>query len=115
MPRFIEIRHIANIALEMLRKSPDAFARLDLEAVIQIVRQDELVDEKFSSIIRQLITLIMEDPRKISTALEILSVAKAIELVGDHAKNISEYVVYMVKGKDVRHVTVEVIEREVQE
>jgi phosphate transport system protein len=115
MPRFIEIRHVANIALEMLRKSLDAFARLDLAAAAQVVRQDELVDEEFRSIIRQLITFMMEDPRMISTSLEILFAAKAIERIGDHAKNMSEYVVYLVKGKDVRHVTVEEIEREVQQ
>lgn len=115
MPRLIEIRHVANIALEMLRKSLDAFARLDVKTAAQVVRQDELVDEEFRSIIRQLITFMMEDPRMISTSLEILFVAKAIERIGDHAKNISEYVVYLVKGKDVRHVTVEEIEREVQQ
>jgi len=115
MPRFIEIKHVASIAVEMLRKSLDAFARLDLGAAAQVVRQDELVDEEFRSIMRQLITFMMEDPRNISSALEILFVAKAIERIGDHAKNMSEYVVYMVKGKDVRHVTVEEIEREVRE
>ena len=115
MPRFIEIRHVANIALDMLRKSLDAFARLDVKTAAQVVRQDELVDEEFRSIIRQLITFMMEDPRMISTSLEILFVAKAIERIGDHAKNMSEYVVYLVKGKDVRHVTVEEIEREVQQ
>lgn len=115
IPRFIEIRHVATIALEMLRKSLDAFARLDLEAAAQVVRQDELVDEEFRSIMRQLITFMMEDPRKISTSLEILFIAKAIERIGDHAKNMSEYVVYMVKGKDVRHVAIEEIEREIRE
>ncbi len=115
MSRFIEIRHVASIALEMLRKSLDAFARLDLTAAAQVVRQDEQVDEEFRSIMRQLITFMMEDPRTISTALEILFVAKAIERIGDHAKNMSEYVVYMVKGRDVRHVDVEEIEREVRE
>jgi phosphate transport system protein len=115
MPRFVEIRHVAHIAMEMLRKSLDAFARLDLASAAQVVRQDELVDEEFRSIMRQLITFMMEDPRKISTALEILFIAKAIERIGDHAKNMAEYVIYMVKGKDVRHVTVEEIEREVSE
>lgn len=115
MPRFVEIKHMANMAMDMVHKALDSFARLDLNTAAQIVRQDELVDEEFRSIMRQLITFMMEDPRKISTSLEILFVAKAIERIGDHAKNMSEYVVYMVKGKDVRHVTAEEIEREVRE
>lgn len=113
LPSFTEIRHAAELALDMLRKSLDAFARLDLAYAAQVVRQDQMVDEEFRSIMRYLITFMMEYPRTISTALEILFVAKAIERIGDHAKNMSEYVVYMVKGKDVRHVTVEEIEREV--
>jgi phosphate transport system protein len=115
LPRYTEIKHAAEMALDMLRKSLDAFARLDLAYAAQVVRQDELVDEEFRTIMRYLITFMMEDPRTISTALEILFVAKAIERIGDHAKNMSEYVIYMVKGKDVRHVTVEEIEREVLE
>ncbi|MBI5919287.1 MAG: phosphate signaling complex protein PhoU [Nitrosomonadales bacterium] len=114
LPRYNEIKHAADIALDMLRKSLDAFARLDLSTAAQVVRQDEQVDEEFRAIMRYLITFMMEDPRTISTSLEILFVAKAIERIGDHAKNMSEYVVYMVKGRDVRHVTVEEIEREVQ-
>jgi phosphate transport system protein len=115
LPRYNEIKHASDIALDMLRKSLDAFARLDLATAAQVVRQDELVDEEFRAIMRYLITFMMEDPRTISTSLEILFVAKAIERIGDHAKNMSEYVVYMVKGRDVRHVTVEEIEREVLE
>ncbi len=115
MPRFVEIKHMADIAIEMLHKALDSFARLDLNAAAHIVRQDELVDAEFRSIMRHLITFMMEDPRKISTSLEILFVAKAIERIGDHAKNMSEYVVYMVKGKDVRHVTADEIEREIRE
>ena len=99
----------------MLRKSLDAFARLDLTTAAQVVRQDEQVDEEFRSIIRQLITFMMEDPRKISTSLEILFIAKAIERIGDHAKNMAEYVVYMVKGRDVRHVTADELERQLRE
>ena len=102
-PRFHEIRHVANIAMEMLRKSLDAFARLDVAEAAQVARQDELVDEEFRSIIRQLVTFMMEDPRNISSSIEILFAAKAIERIGDHAKNMSEYVIYLVKGKDVRH------------
>lgn len=115
LPSFKEVTHAAELALDMLRKSLDAFARLDLAYAAQVVRQDQMVDEEFRIIMRYLITFMMEDPRTISTALEILFVAKAIERIGDHAKNMSEYVVYMVKGKDVRHVTVEEIEREVSE
>ena len=109
---FIEIRHVASIALEMLHKSLDAFVHLDVTEAVQVVRQDRLVDNEFRSIIRQLITYMMEDPRKISIAIETLFAAKAIERIGDLAKNIAEYVIYMVKGKDVRHVTVEEIEQE---
>jgi len=115
MPRYSEIRHSAKLVQDMLHKALDAFARLDLSGVTNIVRQDEQVDEEYRAIMRHLITFMMEDPRTISTAFEILFVAKAIERIGDHAKNISEYVVYMVKGRDVRHVTVEEIEREVQD
>ena len=113
LPRYTEIKHAADLALDMLRKSLDAFARLDLAHAAQVVRQDELVDAEFRTIMRYLIIFMMEDPRTISTALEILFIAKAIERIGDHAKNMSEYVVYMVKGKDVRHVSVEEIEREI--
>ena len=113
-PRFDKIKYVANLTLEMLLKSLDAFANLDISEVPQVVRQDEQVDEEFRIIIRYLVSFMMEDPRSISSALEILFVAKAIERIGDHAKNMSEYVVYMVKGRDVRHITVEEIEREVQ-
>jgi len=114
LPRYHEISHAAEIAVDMLRKSLDAFARLDVAMAAQVVRQDDQVDEEFRAIMRYLITFMMEDPRTISTSLEILFVAKAIERIGDHAKNMSEYVIYMVKGRDVRHVTVDEIEREVR-
>lgn len=112
VPRTSEIQHVADIALGMLRTSLDAFARLDLTVAAKVVRQDEQVDKAFASILRQLITFMMEDPRTISHAIEILFIAKAIERIGDHAKNMSEYVVYLVKGKDVRHTSVETFERE---
>jgi phosphate transport system protein len=112
LPRFGEIKVAAGIALEMLKKALDAFARVDISEAAAVVRQDRLLDEQFRGIMRQLITFMMEDPRTISTSIEILFVAKALERIGDHAKNMSEYVVYLVKGKDVRHVTVEEFERE---
>ncbi len=110
--RASEIQHVAEIALGMLRNALDAFARLDLTVAAKVVRQDEQVDREFVGILRQLITFMMEDPRTISHAIEILFIAKAIERIGDHAKNMSEYVVYLVKGKDVRHTGVEALERE---
>jgi phosphate transport system protein len=115
LPRYNEIKHASRLVLDMLRKSLDAFAHLDIASVAEVVRQDEQVDEEFHTIMRYLVTYMMEDPRTISTAIDILFVAKAIERIGDHAKNMSEYVVYMVKGRDVRHVTVEEIERELRE
>jgi phosphate transport system protein len=102
MPR-LELKHVASLAIDMLRKALDSFARLDSLAAAQVVRQDELVDDEFRSILRQLITFMMEDPRTITRSLEVLFVAKALERIGDHSKNMAEYVVYMVEGKDVRH------------
>ncbi len=112
VPRMADIGRMADIARGMLRNALDSFARLDLAVAAKVVRQDEQVDDSFRGILRQLITFMMEDPRTISHAIEILFVAKAIERIGDHAKNMSEYVVYMVKGKDVRHTGVEGFERE---
>lgn len=114
VPR-IELKHAAGLAADMLHKSLDAFARLDLRVAADVVRQDAEVDREFKSIMRQLITYVMEDPRCISRGLEVLFIAKSIERIGDHAKNIAEYVVYMVKGRDVRHTSVEEIEREARE
>ncbi len=102
-PPRLELRHVASLALSMLRKALDAFARLDVHAALEVVKQDRGVDDEFRSILRQLITFMMEDPRTITYCLEILFVAKAIERIGDHAKNMAEYVVYMVEGRDVRH------------
>ena len=110
--RFATIRHAADIAVSMLRQALDAFARLDTSEAAGIIRQDVAIDTEFRSILRQLITFMMEDPRTISTALEIVWIAKAIERIGDHAKNIAEDVIYIVKGTDVRHTTADVVERE---
>jgi phosphate transport system protein len=112
-PRLVEIRRMSTMAVDMLRKALDSFARLDVSGSAEVVRTDQHVDDEFRAILRQLITFMMEDPRTISVSIEILFIAKALERIGDHAKNISEYVIYMVKGKDVRHVTLEEIEREI--
>lgn len=99
----VDVRHAAEVALAMLRQALDAFARLDVEAARQAIRQDAAIDAEFRSLLRQLVTYMMEDPRTITTALEIVWVAKAIERIGDHAKNMAEYVIYIVRGTDVRH------------
>lgn len=113
LPRFSEVKYMADLVLEMLRKALDAFARLDATKAVDIGRQDQAVDEEFRLNLRHLITYMMEDPRTISVFIDILFAIKAIERMGDHAKNMSEYVVYMVKGKDVRHTSLEEIEKEV--
>jgi phosphate transport system protein len=106
------VKHVGEIALGMLRKALDALARLDPIAAASIVREDFAIDEEFQAIVRQLITFMMEDPRTISESLEILWIAKAIERIGDHSKNMAEQVIYIVRGTDVRHTTVEELERE---
>ena len=109
---FAGIRHAATIAVSMLRQGLDAFARLDAVEAAKVIREDRAIDSEFRSILRQLITFMMEDPRTISTALEIVWVAKAVERIGDHAKNVAEDVIYIVRGTDVRHTAIEQVERE---
>jgi phosphate transport system protein len=114
-PRFVEIKAMAVTARDMLHMALDAFARSDATKVVEIARMDEEVDAQFQAAIRQLITFMLEDPRTISFSLEVLFIAKAVERIGDHAKNISEYVVYMVKGKDIRHTSMEEMEEAAQD
>ena len=111
--RFPSIRHAAQTAVRMLRQALDAFARLDAALAADVVKEDVAIDDEFRSVLRQLITYMMEDPRTISPALEIVWVAKAIERIGDHAKNLAEQVIYIVKGTDVRHTSFADIEREI--
>ncbi|EGF32544.1 Phosphate transport system regulatory protein PhoU [Oxalobacteraceae bacterium IMCC9480] len=100
---FETVRVIATSAADMLHDALDAFARLDAKQAVRLIAQDAVIDHEFRSIMRSLITFMMEDPRTISSALDTLWVAKAIERIGDHAKNIAEYVIYIVEGKDIRH------------
>ncbi|MFL6718906.1 MAG: phosphate signaling complex protein PhoU [Burkholderiaceae bacterium] len=97
------VRVIADSAGALLHDALDSFARLDAQQATRLIAQDKAVDHEFRSIMRNLITFMMEDPRTISSALETLWVAKAVERIGDHAKNIAEYVIYIVEGKDIRH------------
>ncbi|MGQ0442431.1 MAG: phosphate signaling complex protein PhoU [Methylophilaceae bacterium] len=98
-----DVRHLAKAASSQLRKALDTFARLDTVEAMVVIAADEDLDNEFKAIVRQLITYMMEDPRAITTALDIITIARAIERVGDHAKNIAEQVIYIVEGRDVRH------------
>jgi phosphate transport system protein len=106
----MELRVAADLASELLRKALDAFARLDTAAALSILKDDDLIDREFDGFLRILVTYMMEDPRTISASLDLLFIAKAIERIGDHAKNIAEFIIYIVKGADVRHASMNEIE-----
>jgi len=107
-----EIKLSGEMAVSILRRALDAFARLDTVAAAQIVRDDKAIDDEFRAFVRKLVTYMMEDPRTISAGLDYLFIAKAVERIGDHAKNIAEFIIYIVKGTDVRHVSRDQLERE---
>lgn len=109
-----ELRVAAEMASGMLRKALDALARLDTKSAVVILKEDDLIDDEFDGFVRKLITYMMEDPRKISPSLDLLFVAKAIERIGDHSKNVAEQIIYLVEGKDIRHETMDVIESAVK-
>jgi len=106
----LELRVASDMASGLLRKALDAFARLDTTAALAILKEDDLIDQEFDGFVRKLITYMMEDPRMISPSLDLLFLAKAIERIGDHAKNIAELIIYIVKGADVRHTSIDQIE-----
>ena len=104
----------ADLAIAQLRKALDAFARLDTAKALEVLKQDDQIDQEFDGLLRKLITYMMEDPRTISSSIDLVFVAKAIERVGDHAKNLAEAIIYVVKGTDVRHTSVEAVENVVR-
>ena len=112
--RLVPLTHLSEVALGMLRRALDAFARLDAAAAARVCGEDAAIDEEFRAILRQLITFMMEDPRTITTSLQVVWVAKAFERIGDHAKNIAEFIIYIVKGADVRHTSMQDIESALQ-
>ena len=108
-----ELEMLAEHVQEMVRDSLDAFSRLDAEDALAVIEEDKLVDEQYDMVTRQCITLMMEDPRTIRRFLDVTWAARALERIGDHAKNISEYVVYLVHGKDIRHIGIEAVKQEI--
>jgi phosphate transport system protein len=103
IPRLSDLHHCGRLVTDMLRGALDALARMDADAAREVIHADKEIDAAFNAVIRQLVTYMMEDPRTITEALDIIWIAKAIERVGDHATNIAENVIYTVSGVDVRH------------
>ncbi|HQQ69044.1 MAG TPA: phosphate signaling complex protein PhoU [Alicycliphilus sp.] len=109
-----DLRVAADLAGGLLRKALDAFARLDTRAALSILKEDDLIDREFDGFVRKLITYMVEDARTISASLDLLFLAKAIERIGDHSKNVAELIIYLVEGKDVRHQPLSDIESVIQ-
>ena len=108
---YVEVRHITGLVRDMLHNALDAFARFDVDMALKVARDDHSVDVEYTTAIRELITFMMEDPRSISRVINVIWALRSLERVGDHARNIAEHLIYLVKGKDVRHVSYEQMER----
>lgn len=112
--RYAGIRHLGDLVIRQVHDALDAYARQDVDAALKIVREDDVVDEEYQGLIRMLMTYMMEDPRTISEVLDVIWAVRALERIGDHAKNICEYVIYLVKGKDIRHIDLKEVEKDIR-
>jgi phosphate transport system protein len=111
---YIELRHLGDSVKKMLSRSLDAYARMDVEEALEVIQSDRSINQEYENISRLLVLKMMEDPRKIKDALRISWCARALERIGDHSKNICEYIVYLVKGKDVRHSNLDKVRKEIE-
>lgn len=111
--RYAGIRHLGEHVRAMVHDVLDAYARLDVDAALKVVRDDETADKEYQDLLRMLMTYMMEDPRTITEVLDVVWAARALERIGDHAKNIGEYVIYLVKGKDIRHIDLDEVEKKI--
>lgn len=110
---YVELRHLAANVLQVVKLTLDAFARFDVQVAVSVARQDEDIDREYRSAMREMITYMMEDPRAISRVMNILWALRALERIGDHARNIAEHVIYLVNGTDVRHISVSEMEKQI--
>ena len=112
---FIELRHLGESVKKMLNRSLNAYARMDVDEALSIIQSDKDINKEFDNISRLLVIKMMEDPREIKNALRVSWCARALERIGDHTKNICEYIVYLVKGKDVRHTSLDKIRKQIKD